>query len=203
MRLASGSGHRSRRRVVQPTERKLARHGSRLYSRNRFHIANRIVPERGRFGARGIKMPENNARQGDVVEGATVLENKRGSAPGQFLHIDDDNGNAIIMLLPGPPHELKHVFTTQAEPRLAKLVPPKAIRARFYRVAGMGESDLDALISPVYKKYENPVTTILAAAGDIQVRLRARRDRAAIFVDIRWDDGTLRAQKRSHYDDHK
>ncbi len=44
----------------------------------------------------------------------------------------------------------------------------------FMRVAGMGESDLDQLIAPVYKKYENPATTILAAAGDIQIHLRAR-----------------------------
>jgi nicotinamide-nucleotide amidase len=48
------------------------------------------------------------------------------------------------------------------------------IRTVFLRVAGMGESDLDQLIAPVYTKYQNPVTTILAAAGDIQVHLRAR-----------------------------
>jgi nicotinamide-nucleotide amidase len=48
------------------------------------------------------------------------------------------------------------------------------IRTLFLRVAGMGESDLDQLIAPVYRKYENPVTTILAAAGDIQIHLRAR-----------------------------
>jgi nicotinamide-nucleotide amidase len=48
------------------------------------------------------------------------------------------------------------------------------IRTRFYRVAGMGESDLDLLISPAYKPYTNPATTILAGAGDIQIHLRAR-----------------------------
>ncbi len=50
------------------------------------------------------------------------------------------------------------------------------IRTLFYRVAGMGESDLDQLISPVYKPYANPVTTILAGAGDIQIHLRARAE---------------------------
>jgi nicotinamide-nucleotide amidase len=48
------------------------------------------------------------------------------------------------------------------------------IQTLVLRVAGMPESDLDQLISPVYKKYENPATTILAAAGDIQIHLRAR-----------------------------
>jgi len=61
-------------------------------------------------------------------------------------------------------------------PRLARKVPKQVIQTMVLRVAGMPESDLDQLISPVYKKYENPVTTILAAAGDIQVHLRARCD---------------------------
>ena len=127
-----------------------------------------------RFARFGRTMAEINKRQAYVIEGAEVLPNERGTAPGQWFQ----DGDRIVMLLPGPPHELKHVYSTQAEPRLAKLVPPKVIRALFYRVAGMGESDLDALISPVYKKYENPVTTILAGAGDIEVHLRARCDTA-------------------------
>jgi nicotinamide-nucleotide amidase len=59
-------------------------------------------------------------------------------------------------------------------PRLANRLPAQVIRTRFYRVAGMGESDLDQLIAPVYTKYTNPVTTILAAPSDIQIHLRAR-----------------------------
>ena len=74
----------------------------------------------------------------------------------------------------GFPGHLKAMFERQCLPRLARLVPKLVIRTICLRVAGMGESDLDQLIAPVYKKYENPVTTILAAAGDIQVHLRAR-----------------------------
>jgi nicotinamide-nucleotide amidase len=66
------------------------------------------------------------------------------------------------------------MFQRHCIPRLARIVPKQVIRTLFLRVAGMGESDLDQLIAPVYKKYENPVTTILAAAGDIQIHLRAR-----------------------------
>ena len=58
---------------------------------------------RARFAERGWKMPENNVRQGDVIEGAEVLANKRGSAPGQFLQTDYLNRQRVIILLPGPP----------------------------------------------------------------------------------------------------
>src|SRR5258708_17275214 len=78
------------------------------------------------------------------------------------------------MLLPGPPHELKAMFEHQCLSRLTRIAPKQVIRTLFWRVAGMGESDLDQLIAPVYKKYENPVTTILANAGDLQIHLRSR-----------------------------
>jgi len=123
-----------------------------------------------RFAAARRKMAENNRRQAFVIEGADVLPNDRGTAPGQWV----EESGAVAMLLPGPPHELKAMFERQCLPRIARIVPRQVIRTMFWRVAGMGESDLDQLISPVYKKYENPVTTILAAGGDIQIHLRAR-----------------------------
>ena len=128
-----------------------------------------------RFAAMKRKMSEINKRQAFVIEGAEVLPNDRGTAPGQWVAA---NG-AVAMLLPGPPHELKAMFEQQCLPRLARLAPKQAIRTAFLRVTGMPESDLDALISPVYKKYQNPVTTILAANGDLQVHLRARCDTEA------------------------
>jgi nicotinamide-nucleotide amidase len=123
-----------------------------------------------RFAQMGRKMAEINKRQAMVIEGADVLPNDRGTAPGQWV---EESGSAI-MLLPGPPHELKAMFERQCLPRLQRLVPPLVIRTLFLRVAGMSESDLDQLIAPVYTKYQNPVTTILAAAGDLQIHLRAR-----------------------------
>jgi nicotinamide-nucleotide amidase len=123
-----------------------------------------------RFRKMGRVMAEVNKRQAFILEGAEILPNDRGTAPGQWI---DDSG-ASVLLLPGPPHELKAMFSRQCLPRLEQRVPKLVIRTIVMRVAGMPESDLDQLISPVYKKYENPVTTILAAAGDIQVHLRAR-----------------------------
>src|ERR1700761_8685744 len=123
-----------------------------------------------RFARLKRKMVEINKRQAFVIEGAHVMPNDRGTAPGQWV----EESGAVAMLLPGPPHELKAMFERHCLPRLERIVPKLVIRTLQMRVAGMGESDLDQLIAPVYKKYENPATTILAAAGDVQIHLRAR-----------------------------
>jgi len=123
-----------------------------------------------RFAQARRKMAEINKRQAFLIDGAAILVNDRGTAPGQWV---EDSGR-VVVLLPGPPHELKAMFERQCLPRLSRIVPRQVIRTVFLRVAGMAESELDELISPVYKKYTNPATTILAANGDLQVHLRAR-----------------------------
>ena len=123
-----------------------------------------------RFRRANRKMAEINKRQAYLVSGAEALPNPNGSAPGQWI---ERNGNVIVML-PGPPCELRPLFTEQCVPRLKSILPVQFIRTVAYRVAGMGESDVDHLIAPVYTQYRNPVTTILANAGDIQILLRAR-----------------------------
>jgi len=128
----------------------------------------------GRFQRMNRKMAEINLRQAYAVEGAEALPNPNGTAAGQWLELD----TRVIVMLPGPPHEMKAMFLDQCVPRLTERLPASVIRTRFYRVAGMGESDLDALIAPVYTKYTNPVTTILAAPSDIQIHLRARCETA-------------------------
>jgi nicotinamide-nucleotide amidase len=137
-----------------------------------------------RFAQLKRKMVEVNKRQAFLVAGAEMLPNDRGTAPGQWI---EDSGS-YAMLLPGPPHEMKAMFTRQCLPRLARIVPRQAIRTLVLRVTGMPESDLDQLIAPVYKKYENPTTTILAAAGDLQIHLRARcsteGEAAALLVEV-------------------
>ncbi len=137
-----------------------------------------------RFLAAKRKMAEVNRRQAFIVEGADVLPNDRGTAPGQWV----EESGAVVMLLPGPPHELQAMFERQCLPRLTRIVPKQSIRTVFLRVTGMSESDLDSLISPVYKKYDNPATTILAAHGDLQVHLRARcatvEDADALLAEV-------------------
>jgi len=123
-----------------------------------------------RFRRRQRKMAEINKRQAYVIAGAEILPNPNGTAVGQWV----EHQGRIVILLPGPPGELKPLFANECMPRLAWRLPHQVIRTRFYRVTGLTESDLDALIAPVYTKYTNPSTTILAAPGDIQIHLRAR-----------------------------
>ncbi|MBI3693520.1 MAG: competence/damage-inducible protein A [Acidobacteria bacterium] len=122
-----------------------------------------------RFRSFRRAMAPINRRQAYILEGAEILPNERGTAPGQWLR--DQAG--VVILLPGPPNELKPMFEAQCLPRLVQWLPQRHIVARVLRVAGMPESDLDQLISPIYTRYTNPVTTILAAPGDIQVHFRA------------------------------
>jgi nicotinamide-nucleotide amidase len=74
---------------------------------------------------------------------------------------------------------LQPLFASDCIPRLHEKFPPRVIRTRFFRATGIGEGDLDALIAPVYTRYANPVTTILAGGGDIQIHLRAQADTEA------------------------
>ena len=127
-----------------------------------------------RFRRRQRKMAEINKRQAYVVEEAEILANNHGTAPGQWI----EHEGRLVVLLPGPPGEMKPMFAAECLPRLIKRLPTQVIRTRFYRVTGLTESDLDALIAPVYTKYANPSTTILASPGDIQVHLRARCETA-------------------------
>jgi nicotinamide-nucleotide amidase len=127
-----------------------------------------------RFRRRQRRMAANNKKQAFVVDGAETLANPNGTAVGQWIRENTKEDAKVVMLLPGPPGELKPMFADECVPRLTALLPPQSIRARQYRVTGMTESDLDQLIAPVYSKVTNPATTILASPGDIQIHLRAR-----------------------------
>jgi competence/damage-inducible protein CinA-like protein len=125
---------------------------------------------RERFARLGRSMPENNARQALVLEGADLLENRIGTAPGLWI----EHESTIVILLPGPPRELRPLVESECMPRLERLAPAGRIRTRVLKVAGLPESEVDRLIAPIYKTVENPSTTILAAPGGIEVHFRAR-----------------------------
>jgi nicotinamide-nucleotide amidase len=129
-----------------------------------------------RFAARGWKMSPNNAKQADVLEGATVLPNPNGTAPGQWLSGKFDGRERIVILLPGPPHELKALFEEQCRERLRAKVPTAFLATRVLKVAMLGESHVDARVSPIYKRYTDVQTTILAGAGEIQLHFKARAE---------------------------
>ncbi|MGE5321764.1 MAG: competence/damage-inducible protein A [Actinomycetota bacterium] len=161
-----------------PTEDDLTRESAAEAVGCRLHRDPQMVEAlRARFAARGWKMSENNERQGDVIEGAEVLANARGSAPGQFLHIKDEGGEAIVILLPGPPHELKAMFEEQCLFRLRRLTPPRYISTRELKIAMIGESMADKRAAAIYKLRTDVETTILAGTpGEVQLHLRAQAD---------------------------
>jgi len=121
-----------------------------------------------RFRQFGRKMAEINKRQAMVPEGATILENSRGTAPGLWL----ESGERIVILLPGPPRELQAMFETEVEKRLARRTPAVRLHHRQLRVAAMPESEVDQRIAPIYTAYPEVETTVLAAPGDIEVHFR-------------------------------
>ncbi|HXZ40069.1 MAG TPA: competence/damage-inducible protein A [Terriglobales bacterium] len=127
-----------------------------------------------RFASRGWKMPQNNVKQADVLAGAIVLMNANGTAPGQWISGKYDGRDKIIILLPGPPHELKAIFEEQCADRLRAKLPPQFIATRELKITGMGESHCDARVAPIYKRVPDVQTTILAGAGEIQLHLRSR-----------------------------
>lgn len=127
-----------------------------------------------RFAARGWKMTANNAQQADVLDGATVLPNANGTAPGQWISGQFDGREHIIVLLPGPPHELRALFEAEVRERLRAKVPAAFFANRVVKVAMLGESHVDARVAPIYKRYPDVETTILAGAGDIELRFKRR-----------------------------
>lgn len=126
-----------------------------------------------RFAARGWKMTANNAKQADILEGATVLPNVNGTAPGQWIAGDFDGREHILVLLPGPPHELKALFETEVRDRLRTKLPPAFLVTRTLKVAMLGESLVDSRVAPIYKRFTDVETTILAGAGEIELHFKS------------------------------
>jgi nicotinamide-nucleotide amidase len=129
-----------------------------------------------RFAARGYKMTSNNFQQADVIAGAVVLPNPNGTAPGQWITGQYEGRDRLIILLPGPPFELRAMFDEQCFDRLRTKLPPAYIATRVLKVAMLGESLVDSRVAPIYKRYSDVQTTILAGAGDIQFNLFTRAD---------------------------
>ena len=151
-----------------------------------------------RFADRGWKMTPNNAKQADVIEGATVLPNPNGTAPGQWLSGEFEARERIVILLPGPPHEMKALFEQEVRDRLRAKVPPAHLFTRTLKVAMLGESAVDARVAPIYKRYPDVETTILAGAGEIELHFKTRAatleaaqtraDEVADLVEVELDD---------------
>ena len=165
-----------------------------------------------RFAARQMVMPSNNAKQADVLDGAIVINNQNGSAPAQYLDttVPDSDGKPvrkIIILLPGPPKELKPLFEDDVKPRLAASLPVRHLAKRMLRMALIPESHVDSRTAPIYQQYRDVETTILAGAGEIQLHFlcakptlaqaQSRVDDLAEKIEAEMDDAIFSSHGES------
>ncbi len=122
-----------------------------------------------RFARAGRSLGENNLRQADILEGAELLTNPKGTAPGQWLP-----GRCSILMLPGPPRELKPLFDGEGMARIAPLAAGTGrVMTRILRITGMTESHADSFVGPIYRDLVNPSVTILSSPGSIELHIRA------------------------------
>jgi len=143
---------------------------------------------RARFATRNLPMPmpESNRRQAMVPRGAKVLANSRGSAPGLWIDHDD----RLVLLLPGPPRELKPMLTGLVDGPLKERSGASVLVRRVLRIAGRIESDVDEKLHPLYGAWEKSTpsigATILASLGSIELHVWTRagtREAAAAVLE--------------------
>ena len=138
-----------------------------------------------RFQSLGWKMPEVNRRQAWVVDGAEVLPNGRGTAPGMRLESD----GRTLFLFPGVPTELEGLMASALEPWLAARSGGVARETAVLKIAGLPESVVEERIAPAYDEFGREAITILASAGEIRLQATAagpeaeRRVRLQAMVD--------------------
>ena len=170
-----------------PTEDDLTREAVAAALDLELHRDNAIITDLyKRYAARKIVMPPNNAKQADILDGATMLVNANGSAPGQYLDTAVDGHRKIVILLPGPPNELKPLFDLQCKSRLAASLPPRYLAKRMLRMALIPESVVDARTAPIYQQFTDVESTILAGSGEIQLHFLCAKptlDEAQARVD--------------------
>lgn len=144
---------------------------------------------RARFAARGYSgpMPEINRRQAMVPAGAKVIENERGSAPGLWL----EEGDSAVVLLPGPPRELKPMLLALVAGPLRARAAGAPLMRRVVKITGVIESQTDEALQPLYREWEGRTprinATILAALGQIELHLSTQAvsaDEAASALDL-------------------
>ena len=115
------------------------------------------------------EIPNNIWKQTLVPEGAKVLDNSNGTAPGLILEKD---GKSAI-LLPGPPNELYPLFTEQVYPYLQRL-QPELIRSQMVKICGMGESQVETQLLDLIDSQTNPTIAPYAKTGEVHVRVTAQ-----------------------------
>ncbi len=121
------------------------------------------------FALRGRIPTDNNWKQADVIEGCEVLYNKNGTAPGILV----SEGEKTVILLPGPPLELKSMFTDSVMPRLQQKCG-QVFYSETVKIVGPGESSVETQILDMLNTQENPTIAPYAKTGEVHLRVTAR-----------------------------
>lgn len=124
------------------------------------------------FAATGRVMTPNNKKQAMMPKGATIFLNDYGTAPA--LALENEEGK-IAVLLPGPPRELEPLFDTQVAPFLKKRRHTVLV-SRNVRICGMGESAVEAALTPAFFEAENPTAALYCKEGEVRLRVTAKAD---------------------------
>jgi nicotinamide-nucleotide amidase len=128
-----------------------------------------------RFRKRGYKIPKSNRRQAMIPEGAQILNNSLGTAPGVYARHNEKH----YILLPGPPYELQAMWEERVLPLLEKQNP---LERKIFRMAMMPESHVDEMLKPVTQSLQDVQYTILTSAGEIEIHLLAPSSSASELV---------------------
>jgi nicotinamide-nucleotide amidase len=147
------------------------------------------------FETRGRAMTDNNLRQADVPEGATIIPQTRGTAPGLIGSV----GHKVIYAVPGVPYEMEDMLLRAVLPDLqARAGSVATIRSRTLRTWGLAESTLAELIGPRLEALDasgNPTIAFLASGIEgIKVRITAKgADQATASALLDAEEAALRA----------
>jgi nicotinamide-nucleotide amidase len=128
-----------------------------------------------RFRDHGVAMPESNRRQAEVIDGAVVVPNPRGTAPGMRIAAGGDGRrDATLFLFPGVPDEMAGMVSSHLEPWLAAATAGRGAReGRVFKVAALPESTVDDRIRGAYAEFGRETITILAHPGEVQLHFWA------------------------------
>lgn len=121
------------------------------------------------FALRGRIPTDNNWKQADVIEGCEILYNKNGTAPGIFV----SEGEKTVILLPGPPLELKSMFTDSVMPKLQQKCG-QVFYSQTVKIVGPGESSVETQILDMLDTQDNPTIAPYAKTGEVHLRVTAR-----------------------------
>ncbi len=149
---------------------------ARLMGRSMYLHEESLERMRARFESRGLTMTENNKKQALMPEGAVVLKNDYGTAPG--LAIEDEEKGKIIIMLPGPPRELEPMFDEVVTPYLKKF-SERTLLSKTVNIFGMGESKVETVLKDIMLTSKNPTLAPYAKDGEVQLRVTASGDNEA------------------------